>query len=276
MTGVPQRSGGIVLKSAREIEIMRHAGRLVWQVLERMQELVQPGVTTGELNAAAEGMIEAAGAIALFKGVRTPHAKIAFPAALCTSVNEEVVHGIPGDRVLHEGDVVSIDCGVKLEGYCGDSARTFPVGKVSDRIARLLRVTREALELAVSEMRPGRMWSEVARQMQDLVEGEGFSVVREFVGHGIGREMHEEPKVANFYDRTQKRGDFLLEEGLVLAVEPMVNQGGAAVKYAEADRWAVVTRDGSPAAHFEHTVAVSSDGCEILTAGPEAASATGT
>lgn len=265
MTSVQRRSSGIVLKSAREIELMRQAGRLVWQVLERMDELVRPGVTTGELNEVAEKMIADAGAAALFKGVRTPHASIAFPAALCTSINEEVVHGIPGDRKLEEGDIISIDCGVRLNGYCGDSARTYPVGQVDERVLRLLEVTREALELAISEIRVGRRWSEVATQMQGFVEGEGFSVVREFVGHGIGREMHEDPKVANYHDRAQKRSDFTLEAGLVLAIEPMVNIGDAAVQYARPDHWAVVTRDRSPAAHFEHTVAVTTAGVEVLT-----------
>ena len=263
-----RRSAGIVLKSAREIELMRQAGHLVWQVLERMEELVRPGVTTGELNEVAEGMIADSGAIPLFKGVRTPHAKMAFPAALCTSVNAEVVHGIPGDRRLEEGDIVSVDCGVKLNGYCGDSARTFPVGQVSDRVNRLLDGTRLALDLAISEIRVGRAWSEIAAQIQAFVEGRNLSVVREFVGHGIGREMHEEPKVANYHDRSQKKADFTLEPGLTLAIEPMVNLGGAAVQYARPDRWVVVTRDGSYAAHFEHTVAVTRGVADVLTAGP--------
>ena len=269
MASIEGRSAGIVLKSAREIDLMRQSGRLVWQVLERMKELVRPGVTTGELNEVAEKMIADAGAIALFKGVRTAHAKIAFPAALCTSINAEVVHGIPGDRELEEGSIVSIDCGVRLNGYCGDSARTFAVGRVDDRVKQLLEVTRGSLDLAISEIRRGRMWSEIAKQIQAFVEGYGLSVVREFVGHGIGREMHEEPKVANYHDRSQKKSDFMLETGLTLAIEPMVNLGGAAVQYARPDRWVVVTRDGSQAAHFEHTVAVTADGAEVLTRGDD-------
>ncbi len=265
MASIDGRSAGIVLKSAREIELMRQAGRLVWQILERMGELVRPGVTTGELNEVAEQMIADAGASALFKGVRTPHARIAFPAALCTSVNEEVVHGIPGARKLLEGDIISIDCGVKVNGYCGDSARTFAVGQVSARVKHLLEVTQGALDLAIAEIRAGPMWSVIARQIQAFVEGEGLSVVREFVGHGIGREMHEEPKVANYYDRSQKKSDFALDAGLTLAIEPMVNLGGAAVEYARPERWVVVTRDRSCAAHFEHTVAVTSNGAEVLT-----------
>ncbi|MFH0981394.1 MAG: type I methionyl aminopeptidase [Planctomycetota bacterium] len=268
MAGIQRRSAGIVLKSAREIGLMRQAGGLVWRILERMEELVGPGVTTGELNEVAEKMIAEAGASALFKGVRTPHARIAFPAALCTSVNNEVVHGIPGDRKLREGDIVSIDCGVKLNGYCGDSARTYPVGRVDGRVRHLLDVTRRALDLAIAEVRVERRWSEIAVRLQAFVEGQGLSVVREFVGHGIGREMHEEPKVPNFHDRSQKKSDFVLEPGLTLAIEPMVNLGGAAVEYARPERWVVVTRDGSQAAHFEHTVAVTKNGADILTLGP--------
>ncbi|MCK4660614.1 MAG: type I methionyl aminopeptidase [Phycisphaerae bacterium] len=262
-----RRSTGIVLKSAREIELMRQAGRIVGQVLDRMEELVKPGVTTGELNEVAEKLISDAGGVALFKGVRTPHARIAFPAALCTSVNDEVVHGIPGDRCLREGDVVSIDCGVRLNGYCGDSARTFPVGRVNDRVGHLLDVTRRVLELAISRIREKCLWSEIAGEMQAFVEGHDLSVVRDFVGHGIGRDMHEDPKVPNYHDRAQKKSDFVLERGLVLAIEPMVNLGSARVQYARPDHWAVVTEDGSHSAHFEHTVAVTRDGGEILTWG---------
>ena len=267
MVNSARRNGEIVLKSAREIELMRQAGRVVWQVLEAMGELVRPGVTTGELNDVAERMISDAGAIALFKGQRTSHAKIAFPAALCTSVNAEVVHGIPGDRKLDEGDIISIDCGVKLNGYCGDSARTYAVGAVDDRLQQLLEVTKGSLDLALSEIRHDRMWSEIAVQIQDFVEGHGMSVVREFVGHGIGQEMHEDPKVANYHDRLQKKSDFMLEPGLTLAIEPMVTLGGAAVHYAHPERWVVVTKDGSHAAHFEHTVAVTADGSDVLTGG---------
>jgi methionyl aminopeptidase len=229
--------------------------------------MVAPGVTTGELNAVAERMIAEAGAVPLFKGVRTEHARTAFPAALCTSVNEEVVHGIPSDRRLEEGDIVSLDCGVKLNGYCGDSARTLGVGRVDPEVEHLMEVTRRALDLAISEIRPNRMWSEIARQVQALVEDEDLAVVREFVGHGIGRDMHEEPKVANYHDRKQKKSDFLLQPGLTLAVEPMVVLGRPSVEYARSDRWAVVTKDSSYAAHFEHTVAVTGQGADVLTNG---------
>jgi methionyl aminopeptidase len=258
---------GIILKSAREIKLMRDAGRVVHTVLARMQELAAPGVTTAELNAVAEEMIVEAGGTALFKGVRSPQAKSPFPAALCTSVNEMLVHGIPNERKLTPGDIVSIDCGVRLAGYCGDSATTIRVGEVSAETNRLVDVTKRALELAIELIEPGLMWSEVARRMQALVEAERFSVVRDFVGHGVGREMHEEPKVPNYWDERQKRYDFELVPRMVLAIEPMVNLGSHRVEYAGADGWGVRTKDGKYAAHFEHTVAVADDGADVLTDG---------
>lgn len=265
MRGLRTTRSGIVLKSEREIGLMRDAGRIVADVLDRVCAMVEPGVTTRQLSDEAERMIVAAGGEALFKGVVNPAAKYPFPAALCTSVNDEVVHGVPGDRVLAEGDVVSIDCGVRLAGYCGDSARTMPVGRIAADVVRLLDATRRALDLAVDRIKPGLKWSEIACKMQSLVESEGMAVIREFVGHGIGREMHEEPKVPNYHDRTQKRSDFVLEPGMTLAVEPMVALGSADVKYADADAWAIVTRDGRYAAHFEHTLAVTADGVDVLT-----------
>jgi len=246
---------------------MRAAGALVHRVLVRMEELARPGVTTAELNAVAEKMIAEAGAKALFKGVTTPQARIPFPAALCTSVNEEVVHGVPSDRALAAGDIVSIDCGVLLNGYCGDSAVTIAVGEVSAPVRHLMQVTRRALDLAIEEIRPDRMWSGVAGRLQQYVEGEGLSVVREFVGHGIGQEMHEEPKVPNFVDRRQKRADFRLVEGMTLAIEPMVTMGGPEVCYAGKECWAVCTKDGRHAAHYEHTVAVTAEAADVLTNG---------
>lgn len=253
-------------KSAREIELMRRAGALVADVLDEVCAQVAPGVTTAELNATAERIIAAAGAEALFKGVVNRAATRPFPAALCISVNDEVVHGIPGERVLQTGDAVSIDCGVRMAGYCGDAARTVPVGPVAPQVTRLLQVTEEALQIAIAEMAPGRMWSEVASRMQQHVESAGMAVIRDFVGHGIGQQMHEEPKVPNYSDVGTRRGDFRLEPGLTLAVEPMVALGEAAVRYADADAWVIVTRDGSFAAHFEHTVAVRTGGAEVLTA----------
>lgn len=263
---VTQRRG-VVLKSRREIGLMRQAGAVVHSVLTRVRELAVVGVTTAELNAVAEKMIADADGIALFKGVENPQADKPFPAALCTSVNEELVHGVPGDRALVDGDIVSVDCGVRLNGYCGDSATTIAVGSLSARVTHLLDVTRGALALAIEKMRPGLMWSEVAAQMQEYVEAQGLSVVREFVGHGIGREMHEEPKVPNYWDKAQRRLDFELVPGLVLAVEPMVNLGSRDVDFAGPGRWPVVTKDGQPAAHFEHTLAVTETGVEILTDG---------
>ena len=260
-------TAGIILKSARERELMRAAGAVVHQVLHRMRELAKPGVTTGELNSEAEAMIADAGGTALFKGVTHPQARGPFPGALCTSVNEELVHGVPGDRELLDGDIVSVDCGVLLAGYCGDSATTIPIGTVSAEVNRLLEVTDAALSWAVAEMRPGRMWSEVARGMQRLVEDANFSVVRDFVGHGIGREMHEDPKVPNYWSPKQAHMDFELAAGMVLAVEPMVNQGSHEVEYGDDDCWVIVTRDRRAAAHFEHTLAITDEGVDVLTDG---------
>ncbi|MEZ6083598.1 MAG: type I methionyl aminopeptidase [Phycisphaerae bacterium] len=266
MTARSATQKGIILKSKNEIEIMRRAGALVCQVLDHVCGLVKVGVTTGELNEVAEKMISDAGAEALFKGVVNPAASYPFPAALCTSVNDEVVHGVPGDRALKAGDVLSIDCGVRIDGFCGDSARTVAVGDVSDDAKSLLKVTEDSLKLAISEMKVGRMWSEVATAIQKKVESAGMSVVREFVGHGIGQEMHEEPKVPNYHDRSQRKSDFRLEEGLTLAVEPMVTLGRCDVMYADADAWVIVTKDGSFAAHFEHSIAMTAKGPLILTA----------
>jgi methionyl aminopeptidase len=262
-----RRSRTAALKSPEEIERMRRAGRVVHEVLLRVAEITRPGVKTAELNAVAEEMIRKAGGEALFRGVRTRHVKFPFPAALCTSVNEQVVHGIPSDRVLVEGDVVSVDCGVRLEGYCGDAATTIPVGRISPRVEQLLQVTREALAIAIAGIRPKRWWSEVAAEMQRHVEAAGFSVVREFVGHGIGRQMHEEPKIPNYVDPGERRQDFMLREGMTLAVEPMVNMGAAQVTYGDATGWPVVTQDGQYAAHYEHTIAVTGHGADVLTDG---------
>ncbi len=261
------RQRGIILKSTREIELMRGASRVVHAVLSRMKELVAPGVTTAELNTEAERVIAEAGGIALFKGVENPQAEFPFPAALCTSVNETLVHGLPDDRKLLEGDIVSIDCGVQLSGYCGDSATTIAVGEVSDEVRTLMSVTQRALDLAIEMMRPGRLWSEIAAPMQELVEAEELSVVRDFVGHGIGREMHEEPKVPNYWDGRQTWMDFELLPGMVLAIEPMVNLGTRRVDYDGPGRWGVVTKDGKYAAHYEHTIAVVDGGCDVLTDG---------
>ncbi len=246
---------------------MRAAGRLVHEILDEIAEHVRPGVTTRELDQIAERRIRDAGAQALFKGVVNPQARFPFPASICSSVNDEVVHGIPDDRPLREGDIVSVDCGVRLNGYCGDAARTFAVGKISGQARLLLETTRGALELAIRDMRPHIRWSSIARKMQKYVESRGFGVVREFVGHGIGREMHEEPKVPNYVDRREQSADFELLPGMTLAIEPMVTAGKPGVKFRDRNRWSVVTQDGSLAAHFEHDVAITDDGVLVLSAG---------
>jgi methionyl aminopeptidase len=247
----------IVCRSAAELEKMRAAGRLVGEVLTALTPSVVPGVTTAELDEVAEKMITDAGAIPAFKGYH------GYPATICSSINEEVIHGIPsGQRVLREGDILSIDVGASLEGYFGDSAITLPVGHVSEEAARLLTVTEEALYKAIEVARPGGRVSDIGHAVQKHVEAYGFSVVREFVGHGIGQKMHEEPQVPNYGEAG--RGP-RLAEGMVLAIEPMVNAGKPAVKVL-GDGWTAVTRDGSLSAHFEHTVAVTADGPWILTA----------
>lgn len=267
MKGILRRAAGPTLKRAEEIERMRDAGRIVHRVHQRVREMARPGVTTAEMNAAADRIIQEAGGEPLFLGVTNKQAKFPFPAVLCTSVNEVVVHGIPSDQPLVEGDVVSVDCGVRLDGYCGDSAMTLPIGRVDPEVERLLAVTWEALELIIRMVRPRRWWSEIAAEIQALVEGAGFSVVREFVGHGIGREMHEEPKVPNYVERRGRRQDFVLREGMTLAVEPMVNMGSPKVEYGDATGWPIVTADGRYAAHYEHTIAVASGGADVLTDG---------
>ena len=236
---------------------MREAGRLVGEVLSELMAHVAPGVTTADLDALAEKRIKRAGAVPAFKGYH------GYPATICASINEEVIHGIPsGRRVLNEGDVISIDVGASLNGYYGDSAITLPVGQVSEEAATLLRVTEESLYKAIECVRPGGRISDIGHAVQRHVESYGFSVVREFVGHGIGQRMHEEPQVPNYGE--PGRGP-RLAEGMVLAIEPMVNAGKPAVKVL-ADGWTAVTRDGGLSAHFEHTVAVTADGPWILTA----------
>jgi methionyl aminopeptidase len=256
----------IILKSRRELEMMRRAGRLACLILEKMREATMPGVTTGQLNDIARRELDAAGAVGLSKNYPTYKPGEGFPAETCISVNDEVVHGIPGGRILKEGDIVTLDLALKFEGYCCDTATTVPVGEVNPRVRRLLDVTKETLALAINNMKPGRRWTDIARLMQYHVESNGFNVVREFVGHGIGRSMHEDPKVANFVTGEQLRGDFKLKPGMTLAVEPMVVLGKRDVDLLR-DNWTVVTKDGMPAAHFEHTVAVTETGSDILTDG---------
>jgi methionyl aminopeptidase len=256
----------ITLRSRREIDLIRKAGAVVAEVLLKLQEVVRPGISTAELDRLAERITRAAGAEALFKGVVSPYARMPFPGVICASLNEQVVHGIPSDAVkLRDGDLISIDYGVKLGGYCGDAAVTVAVGNISNEKRRLIEVTKKVLDIAVTSSRPGLRWSEVAAQMQAYAETAGFSVVRDFVGHGIGTEMHEEPRVPNFVSDELLDNDIYLQEGMILAVEPMINIGTYAVRTLK-DGWTVVTRDGKCSAHFEHTIAIVKGGCEVLTA----------
>ena len=246
----------IICKSPPEIEKLRNSGRLVREILEEMRRRVQPGVTTLDLERFAEKRLRQLGVAPAFKGYR------GYPCCLCASVNEEIVHGIPsGRRVLKAGDIVSLDLGIVLKGYYGDSALTVPVGEISEPLKKLLRVTEESLELAIQHVRAGNRLGDISAAVQQHAERNGFSVVREFVGHGIGREMHEEPQIPNF----GKPGHGpLLKPGMVLAIEPMVTEGGNAVRVLD-DHWTAVTADGGYSAHFEHMVAVTGNGPDVLT-----------
>lgn len=255
----------LTLRSTREIGLMRRAGLVVWKAHHDAAKLVRPGVTTAELDAAVEAVFARFGAVPMFKGVP---GKVPFPAATCTSVNDAVVHGIPGDRVLREGDIVSLDTGCRLGGWCGDSAYTHAVGSIRPEVQRLLDTTRESLELAIRLMAVKRVWSEVAEEMAKLIRGRGFSVVDQFSGHGIGREMHEEPSAPNFASAETRRRDFELRPGVVVAIEPMVNMGRKECRCL-ADHWTQVTVDGKPSAHFEHTIAITATGPRVLTSAPE-------
>jgi methionyl aminopeptidase len=246
---------------------MRRAGLVVWGAHQRAAALVRPGVTTAEIDAAVERFLVEHDAIPLFKGVP---GKVPFPATCCISVNDEVVHGIPGSRVLLDGDVVSVDTGCSVGGWCGDAAVTHPVGTVSPRVQTLLDCTSGVLALAIQLMASRNRWSDVASEMAKYVRDHGFSVVENFVGHGIGRSMHEDPQVPNFCTPAFRRNhDFEIEPGLVIAVEPMVNMGSKKVRVL-ADHWTQSTVDGQPSAHFEHTVAITDAGPVVLTAPPAA------
>lgn len=246
----------IICKSLGELEKMHRAGLVVWDVLTSLREMVRPGTTTMELEKFAERRTAEHGARPAFKGY------LGYPCVLCTSINEEVVHGIPStSRRLSQGDIVSIDFGVEFEGYYADAAVTVPVGAIRPELETLLRVTRESLDRAIEKVRPGNRLGDVSAAVQEWVERHRFSVVREFVGHGIGTKMHEEPQLPNYGDPGHGPR---LQEGMVLAVEPMVNAGGPGVRVLE-DKWTAVTADGSYSAHFEHTVAVTSNGPWVLT-----------
>ena len=245
----------IVCRSKAEVQKLRRVNQLVGGILTELRQMVVPGVTTEEIDASAEALVRKAGAEPAFKGYH------GFPATVCASVNEQVVHGIPSARQLVEGDVLSLDMGAKLDGFYGDCAVTVPVGGVSTDAARLLQVTETALFHGIEAVKPGARVSDIGAAVQAHVEAHGFSVVREFVGHGIGSSLHEEPQIANYgpADRGPR-----LAEGMALAIEPMVNAGAAAVKVLS-DGWTAVTRDGSLSAHFEHTIVVADGGVEILT-----------
>lgn len=248
---------------------MRRAGLAVWQAHQIASELVQPDRTTREIDAAVEQYFEEIGAFPLFKNF--PHSqrgKPSFPAVTCISVNDEVVHGIPGDRVLQEGDIVSLDTGCRIDGWCGDSAITYSVGEISPASQKLLDVTSGVLNLAIQLLSEKDRWSAVAQEIAKYVADHGLFTVESFVGHGIGREMHEDPQVPNFVNKALRAsGDFPIEPGLVIAVEPMVNQGTKRVK-AMPDYWTQSTFDGKSSAHFEHTVAITEEGPLLLTQGP--------
>lgn len=245
----------IILKSPEQIARMKEAGLIVWQVHQELAKAVQPGVTTRELDQLAESLIRKAGGEPTFKGYH------GYPASICASINDEVVHGIPSDRTLKEGDIIAIDLGVTYKGWVGDSAYTHPVGLVSPDTARLLEVTRIALEKGIAQCYPGNRLGDMGHAIQAHVEAHGFNVVRDFVGHGIGAKMHEDPQVPNF---GRPGTGVTLRPGMVLAIEPMVNAGTWEVRVLD-DEWTVVTEDRQYSAHFEHTVAITEDGPVILT-----------
>ena len=245
----------IICKSAAEIEKLRRSGQLVRRILEETREQARPGVTTLDLEKFVERRLAQAKAKPAFKGYR------GYPCCLCASVNEQIVHGIPSSRRLNDGDIVSLDLGVVIDGYYGDAAMTVPVGVISEPLKKLLRVTEESLHLAIDQARVGNRLGDVSAAVEEHVLSNGFSVVREFVGHGIGRQLHEEPQIPNF---GQPGYGPPLKEGMVLAIEPMVNVGGPGLKILD-DQWTAVTADGTHSAHFEHMIAVTDNGPDVLT-----------
>lgn len=257
------------LRSTREIKKMRAAGLVVWQAHQAAARILQPGVTTAQLNQAVRETFQSFGAQPLFLNYGgVPNQRPPFPAETCISINDEVVHGIPGSRVIEVGDIVSLDTGCRLAGWCGDAAVTHAVGKISSVEQKLLRVTNEVLDLAIKRMGQKTMWSEICGEMEDFVLAAGFSVVDDMVGHGIGKNLHEPPQVPNFLsDEWKEKEDFDLRPGVVLAVEPMVNAGVPDLVELE-DGWTMVTEDGASSAHFEHTIAITSDGPVRLTGPP--------
>lgn len=253
------------LKSAREIALMREAGKLVAEAHRLCKSMAVPGTRTADIDAAVEALYASRGAEPLFKGYP---GKVPFPAVTCISLNEEVVHGIPGSRQIKEGDLLKIDTACKLNGWCADAAVTLMIGEVTPQKRRLVEVGEQVLRTAMVEMGRRRWWSEVAREMQRVAEAAGYSVVTQYVGHGIGRIMHESPQVPNFISAELRKHDFRLEEGLVLAVEPMVNMGKADTD-TKRDHWTVITRDRLPSVHVEHTLAIVKEGVYVITADEE-------
>jgi methionyl aminopeptidase len=245
----------IIGKSKKEIEKMRAAGQLVGHVLHELRRMVEPGIPTIEIDRAAEKMIRDAGALPTFKGYH------GFPYSICASINDQVVHGFPSKYKLKEGDIFSIDCGVTLEGFVGDTATTVPVGTVREDWLRLVRITEECLERAIEQCRPGKHLGDIGWAVQEYAEAHDYSVVRDYVGHGIGRQMHEDPQIPNYGKPGQGPK---IKTGYVFAVEPMINLGGHYTKVLS-DGWTVVTLDGQPSAHAEHTIAISAEGPDVLT-----------
>ncbi|MGI6400759.1 MAG: type I methionyl aminopeptidase [Thermoguttaceae bacterium] len=256
----------IPLKTEKDILKMRKAGLLTWSAHELVRRIIRVGMTTAELDAEVEKLFERNYAVGMFKGVP---GRVPFPAVTCISINEQIVHGIPGDRKIKDGDIVSVDLGCKIDGWCGDSAYSNLVGNVSEEAKKVVKVTRDTLWLAIDLLRTAKYWSEVAQKMAEHVRHAGFSVVESFVGHGIGRTMHEAPQVPNFvYPEFVRYEDFQIKPGLTIAIEPMVNVGKKGVKQLN-DFWTIVTEDGSLSAHEEHTIGVLKTGPIVLTGPPE-------
>ena len=250
----------IFLKTEEEIELMRAANLMVAATLTEIGKAIKPGVTTSQLDKIAEEYIRDNGAVPTFKGFPNPCGGESFPASICASVNDEVVHGLPNDRPLEEGDIVSVDCGILLNGYNGDSCYTFSVGETSAEVKQLLKTTKEALYLGIEAAQPGRRIGDIGYAVQTHCEAQGYGVVREFVGHGIGQKMHEDPPVPNY----GRRGNGIqIKNGLCIAIEPMITMGSPKI-YMMEDRWTIKTRDGKPAAHFEHTIAIHQGKVDIL------------
>lgn len=264
MAGWAIITGMIKFKNKEQVKTIAEGGKILAKIMDLIVKKVKPGITTGELNDYAEKLIEAAGAEASFKNYKASWAEHVYPAALCVSVNDEVVHGIPlPERKLRAGDIVGLDCGLKYQGLYTDMARTIAVGDISPQAKKLLRVTQEALSAGIKKVKPGKKLSDVAKAIQAVAEKNDFSVVRQLCGHGVGFAAHEDPQIPNFWPASDVR-DLVLEPGMVLAIEPMVNAGKWEIDTLD-DGWTIVTADGSLSAHFEHTVAVTAEGCQILT-----------